>query len=207
MTGISDKIARRIRAHGKGKWVCSAKDFLDIGSRMAVDQALSRLVKAGDLRRVGHGLYDLPRTSVTLNRPAPTNLDEAVAAVARRDNIRIMPDGIVAANRLGLTTAVPAKADYVTDGATRTVKIDGWTIRLRHARPTIMNWAGRPGAPVVQALHWLGPRASDDPQTVAILRRRLPDSVKRDLVKGTSSLPDWAASIVNKIVDQPHTDT
>ena len=206
MTGISDKIVRRIRAHGKGKWVCSAKDFLDIGSRMAVDQALSRLVKAGDLRRVGHGLYDLPRMSVTLNRPAPTNLDAAVAALARRDNIRIMPDGIVAASRLGLTTAVPAKADYVTDGATRIVKIDGWTIRLNHAHPSIMNWAGRPGAPVVQALHWLGPSASDDPKIVAILRKRLSDSVKRDLEKGTSSLPDWAVSIVNKIVDQPHAD-
>ena len=202
MAAIADKIIRRVRAHGRGKWVCTVKDFLDIGSRAAVDQALSRLVSAGQLRRVGRGLYDLPRISRIMNRPAPADLDAAVAAVARRDNIRVMPDGIVAASRLGLTTAVPAKADYVTDGATRTVKVDGWTIRLRHARPTIMNWAGRPGAPVVQALHWLGPRAVDDPQTVAILRKQLPDAVKRDLIKGALALPDWAVSIVNKVVDR-----
>jgi hypothetical protein len=202
MTAIADKIMRRMRSHGKGRWVCTPKDFLDLGSRAAVDQALSRLVRAGQLRRVGRGLYDLPRISPTLNRPAPADLDSAVAAVARRDNIRVMPDGLVAANRLGLTNAVPAKADYVTDGATRTVKVDGWTIRLRHARPTIMNWAGRPAAPVVQALRWLGPRAVDDPQTVTILRRRLPDAVKRDLVKGVHALPDWAIRVVHKIADR-----
>jgi len=202
MTGIADKMIRRARAHGRGKWVCTAKDFLDLGSRVAVDQALSRLVKTGQLRRVGRGLYDLPRISQVMDRPAPPSLDAAIAAVARRDNIRVMPDGLVAANRLGLTNAVPAKADYVTDGASRTVKVDGWTIRLRHARPTIMNWAGRPAAPVVQALHWLGPRAVDDPQTVTILRKHLPDAVKRDLVKGMPALPDWAVSIVNKVVDR-----
>jgi hypothetical protein len=80
------------------------------------------------------------------------------------------------------------------------VKVDGWTIRLRHARPTIMNWAGRPAAPVVQALHWLGPRAVDDPQTVTILRKQLPDAVKRDLMKGMPALPDWAVPVVNKVV-------
>ena len=202
MTGIADKIFNRVRAHGKGKWVCTPKDFLDIGSRAAVDQALSRLVKTGQIRRVGRGLYDLPRISLALNRPAPTNPAAAVAAVARRDNIRVMPDGIVAANKLGLTNAVPAKANYVTDGASRTLKVDGWTIRLRHARPTIMNWAGRPAASVVQALHWLGARAIDDPQTVTILQKRLPDAVKRDLIKGTRTLPDWALSTVNKIVDR-----
>ena len=109
MTGIADKIIRRVRAKGRGKWVCTPKDFLDIGSRAAVDQALSRLVKSGDLRRVGHGLYDLPRISGVLKRPAPVNIDSAVAAVARRDSVRIMNDGIASANQLGLTNAVPAK--------------------------------------------------------------------------------------------------
>ncbi len=202
MTVMVDKIMHRVRSNGKGRWVCTPKDFLDLGSRAAVDQALSRLVRAGQLRRVGRGLYDLPRVSPTLNRPVPADLDSAVAAVARRDNIRVMPDGLVAANRLGLTNAVPAKAEYVTDGASRTVNVDGWTIRLRHARPTIMNWVGRPAASVVQALRWLGPRAVDDPQTVAILRKRLSDAVKRDLLKGVRALPDWVIPVVHKIADR-----
>lgn len=135
MTGIADRIMKRVRAKGRGRWVCTPKDFLDLGSRAAVDQALSRLAKSGDLRRVGRGLYDLPRTSGVLNRPAPVDMDKAVAALARRDSIRIMPDGITAANQLGLTNAVPAKTSYVTDGTTRDVKIGNRIVRLRHAGP------------------------------------------------------------------------
>ena len=121
---------KRVSAYGRGRWVCTPKDFLDLGSREAVDQALSRLVKACQLRRVGHGLYDMPRMSDVLKRPAPVNLDAAIAALARRDGVRIMPDGLAAANQLGLTNALPAKASYVTDGSSRTLKIDGRTVRF-----------------------------------------------------------------------------
>ena len=135
MTPMADKIMTRVSAHSCGRWVCTPKDFLDLGSREAVDQALSRLVKAGKLRRGGHGFYDMPRISNVLKRPAPVDLDAAIAALARRDGVRIMPDGLAAANQLGLTNAVPAKASYVTDGHSRTVKIDGRTVRFRHAGP------------------------------------------------------------------------
>ena len=64
-------------------------------------------------------------------------------------------------------------------------------------------WAGRPAAPVVQALRWLGPNATSDPRTVSILQRHLPDDVKKDLVKGRRYIPTWAGPIVDKVVDQP----
>ena len=83
MISLAEKIMERVSAHGRGKWVCTPKDFLDLGSREAVDQALSRLVKAEQLRRVGHGLYDRPRMSKLLKRMAPVDLDAAIAAIAR----------------------------------------------------------------------------------------------------------------------------
>ena len=199
MTGIADKIMQRVSVHDSGKWVCTPKDFLDLGSREAVDQALSRLVKAGRLRRVGHGLYDMPRISNVLNRPAPVNLDAAIAALTRRDGVRIMPDGLVAANHLGLTNAVPAKVSYVTDGHSRTLKIDGRTVRFRHAGPSVMRWAGRPAAPVVQALRWLGPRAAADGEIVSTLSRHLPDDVKLDLLHNSRDLPGWALPLARSI--------
>lgn len=199
MTRMADKILKRVSAHGRGRWVCTPKDFLDLGSREAVDQALSRLVKASQLRRVGHGLYDMPRMSDVLKRPAPVDLDAAIAALARRDGVRIMPDGLAAANQLGLTNALPAKASYVTDGSSRTVKIDGRTVRFRHARPSVMQWAGKPSAPVVQALRWLGPEAAADAQVVSILNRHLPDEVKRDLFQNSRHLPGWALPLARSI--------
>lgn len=199
MTRMADRIMKRVAAHGRGRWVCTPKDFLDLGSREAVDQALSRLVKAGQLRRVGHGLYDMPRMSDVLKQPAPVDLDAAIAALARRDGVRIMPDGLAAANQLGLTNALPAKASYVTDGSSRTVKIDGRTIRFRHAGPSVMQWAGKPSAPVVQALRWLGPEATADAQVASILSRHLPDAVKRDLFQNSRHLPGWALPLARSI--------
>ena len=190
---------KSVSERGEGSWVCTPKDFLDLGSREAVDQALSRLVKRGKLRRVGHGLYDVPRMSNVLKRPASVDWDAAIAALARRDGVRIIPDGLVAANQLGLTNAVPAKASYVTDGSTRTLKIDGRTVRLRHAAPSVMQWAGKPAAPVAQALRWLGPDNATDPRVISILRRQLPDDVKRDLLQNSAGLPGWALPVARSI--------
>lgn len=199
MSSIADKIMQRISENAIGNWVCTPRDFLDIGSREAVDQALSRLVKAGRLRRVGRGLYHEPRISAVLKRPAPVDLDAAIAAIARRDGIQVMPDGMAAANQLGLTNAVLAKPCYVTDGASRSVEIDGRTIRFRHASPSVMRWAGKAAAPVVQALRWLGPAASADSQVASILKRRLPDVVKQDLFQNRQDLPGWALPLANSI--------
>ena len=199
MTGMADKIMKKMSAHASGKWVCSPKDFLGLGSREAVDQALSRLVKAGQLRRVGHGLYDMPRISNVLKRPAPVDLDAAIAALARRDGVRIMPDGLMAANQLGLTNAVPAKVSYVTDGFSRTLKIDGRAVRFRHAGPSVMRWAGKPAAPVVQALRWLGPEAAADVRVVSTLSRHLPAHVKLDLLQNCRDLPGWALPLARSI--------
>lgn len=199
MNSIADKIMQRISENASGRWVCTPRDFLDIGSREAVDQALSRLVKAGRLRRVGRGLYDNPRISGVLKRPAPVDLDAAIAAITRRDGIHVMPDGMAAANQLGLTNAIPARPCYVTDGASRSIEIDGRTIRFRHASPSVMRWAGKAAAPVVQALRWLGPDAAMDAQVASVLKRRLPDAVKRDLSRNSRDLPGWALPLAHNI--------
>lgn len=199
MTGVADKILWKMAARDSRRWVYTPKDFLDVGSRTAVDQALSRLVKMGRLRRVAHGLYDMPRISKVLDRPAPVDLDAAIAALARRDGVRIMPDGLVSANQLGLTNAVPARISYVTDGHSRTLKIDGRTVSFRHAGPSVMRWAGRPSAPVVQALRWLGPHAAADGRIVSTLSRHLPEEVKLDLLHNSRDLPGWTLPLVRSI--------
>ena len=199
MIRTAEQIMKRVSEGDGAIRLCTPTDFLDVASRQAVDQALSRLVKAGRLRRVGHGLYHLPRISGVLKRPVPADLDDAIKAIARRDGVRIMPDGLAAANQLGLSNAVPAKPCYVTDGPTRTLKIDGRTVRFRHASPSVMQWAGRPSAPVAQALRWLGRDAAQDAQVVSTLRRVLPEHVKRDLLHNSRGLPGWALPLARRI--------
>src|SRR5579859_6816774 len=112
MKPMVDQILSRVRRRGRGA-VFTPKDFLDLGGRAAVDQALSRLAKAGGIRRLARGIYDFPRMSPRLGvlSPAP----EAVAkAVAQQTDSAVQVTGAQAANALGLSMQVPAQPVYLT---------------------------------------------------------------------------------------------
>lgn len=206
MAGVADRIMRRVHTCEKGQWVCAPKDFLDLGSRAAVDQALSRLIRKGQLRRVGRGLYDCPRISRILKQPAPVDLDAVVKALAKRYKVCLMPDGLVDANRLGLTNAVPARASYWTNGASRIIKIEGLTtIRFRHVSRRIMQWQDKSASPVVRALYWLGPVVAQNGQVVPALQRCLPEAVKQNLRQYRTDLPDWMVPLAHSLTAEPVT--
>jgi Family of unknown function (DUF6088) len=201
MTAIAQRIMRRARAqtaHGT-RMVFTSSDFLDYGDRAAVDQALSRLTKGGNVRRVARGMYDIPRINPILKRPAAPDLDAVIDAVARRDNVTIVPNGMATANRLGLTNAVSARNDYLTDGSSRTVRVGKSVIRLKHAGPKLMALKDRPAGDVVRAVHWLGhDLAADD--VADTLRRRLSDSAKKDLVRARGRLDPLVMKVVDRVL-------
>src|SRR5258706_10045184 len=104
MQGIENKVLKRIYGAGVGS-VLSQDDFLDLGSRAAVDKALSRLAAKGTIRRLARGLYDYPKTHPQLGVLAPD--PGAVArAIAGKFATRLQPSGAYAANLLGLSTQV-----------------------------------------------------------------------------------------------------
>jgi len=114
--------------------------------------------------------------------------------------INIMPDGLTAAHRLGLTNAVPAKVVYLTDGSTRNIPVGDRTIHLKHVRPGLIRWAYHSAVPVVSAMIWLGPSLTADSSMLDRLSQRLPVAVIKDLADGLSTLPAWALPIANKII-------
>jgi len=132
------------------------RDLLDLGTRPAVDQALSRLVQQGIIRRVRRGLYDLPRMGRLLKQPVVASPDELVHAWAKNNGLRVVPSGAYAANLLGLSTQVPAKIVYYTNGRTQTLQLGPYTIRLLNRGPKTMDVRGRVAPLVLQALRYLG---------------------------------------------------
>ena len=197
MNTIQDTILDRIRGQGRGK-VFTPKDFLDLGSRDAADQSLSRLVKGGEIQRLGRGLYHFPRINERLGIPIGPDLDEIADALARQTGSRVVPSGAVAANRLGLSTQVPAKPVYLTDGRTREVKIGSTTFQLRHAAPKEFPVGCRTSAMVFQALRHLGQVAVDD-QVVAQLRRALSSDQLKELIRDARYTTDWIGAVVRKV--------
>src|SRR5258708_29981463 len=118
---IESRMLARIHGRGKGSVIVPG-DFLDLGSREAVDLALHRLARKGTIRRLARGVYDFPKEHPVLG-PLTPSADAVARALAGRDRTRLQPAGAYAANALGLSEQVPAKAVFLPDGPTRTVQI------------------------------------------------------------------------------------
>jgi hypothetical protein len=198
MISVADKILRYVRARGPGG-VFTPSDFIRFGSRPAVDQALSRLCKDKRLRRIAHGLYDYPRVHAQLGDLAPAP-DAVAKAFARETGSHLQMTGAQAANALGLSTQVPARSVYLTDGPSRRVVLGKRTVDIRHASPKHLIAPGSMAGNVVQALRHLGPDSTA--AVVAAAAARLKDSDRRALASGIKQAPSWMRSALDQIVQR-----
>ncbi len=194
---VTKNILQRIQRKGRGN-VFTARDFVDLGSRAAVDQTLSRLARRGVVRRLRRGLYDYPKVSERLGVLSPSP-DSVAGALARQTGSKIQVSGARAANLLGLTDQVPAKLVYVTDGPTRKVRIGNQHIVLRHASSRNLAGLGRPTGIVIQALRYLGKNGVTK-GTVRQLRTILTSKQIEDLQRDALIGPDWTRRIIQHIV-------
>lgn len=184
---VPDRVMKRVRASGRGS-VFTPSDFLTVAARSSVDQALSRLVKGGQLRRLARGLYDFPKLHPKLGplSPAP---DDVAQALARESGSQVQIAGARAANALGLSTQVPAQSTYLTNGPSRRVVLGKRVIDLRHASPKHLIAPGSPAGTVVQALRHVGPVRAADVEQVAV--RRLSANDKKTLASTAVQAPAW----------------
>jgi hypothetical protein len=125
-----------------------------------------------------------------------------VEAIARRDHLRLLVDGITAANDLGLTDAVPARVTIHTDARRRAIQLDQLNIEFKHtAHSTQPPLLGR--APS-HALYWLKDTLSSDTTASWADSPRCSDpthgsAIGRDLLDGFSVLPAWMQSLVREL--------
>jgi hypothetical protein len=200
MQTMRDQIVARIERLGAGK-AFSAKDFLDIASRTTIDVALFSLTNSGKIRRIRRGLYDMPKVNEALGGKLSPDIDEAARTIARRQRWKIVPDGAWAANLLGLSTQVPSKIIYLTDGPNNEVPIGRRTIHFKHARPKAM--AGLEGkfALVVQALRYLG-KDGVGSREIETLREALSLAEKKKLLKDARFGVDWIYEVAKRIAEK-----
>ncbi len=193
---IEKSIISRIYGRGRGS-VCGSNDFLDLGSRGAVDLSLSRLVKKGILRRLDRGVYVYPEKNRLLGELSPRP-EEVAKALARRGAQKLLPSGAFAANLLGLTEQVPAKIEYLTDGPSRTAIIRNLPVVLKQSTPARLATAGRVSGTVAQALRFLRKDQVDD-SVIARLRERLSADDKRQLIRDIPLVPAWVGVVFRKV--------
>lgn len=183
--------------------VWTPADFSDLGPRPAVDMALNRLVASGELRRIARGLYDKPWTNSLTGKPSAPDVQATIDAVARRDGLRYVVDGMTAANALGLTDAVPAKTVVLTSSRLQPVRLGKLEIEFRQVAGSKLVWAGRPAMRLVQALAWLKDTMPRDRDSLLSKIEALLDhqpAIRDDLEKGFHLLPVWMQELLRGMV-------
>jgi len=196
---IDSRILATIHSHGRGSVFVPA-DFLGIGSREAVDLALHRLARKGTIRRLARGVYDFPKEHPVLG-PLTPSADVVARALAGRDRTRLQPAGAYAANTLGLSEQVPAKAVFLTDGPARTVRIGTTTIQLRQTTARNMATAGRLSGLLIQAFRELG-KEHITSERREHLKRTLPAEKRRELLKDLKLAPAWMHAIFRELAGE-----
>ena len=173
----------------------SPKEFLHLGSRAAVDQALCRLVREGTLLRVGRGTYSMPVQGRFGVRPPST--DSVAQAIESNSRETVVASGAAEANALGLTTQVPTREIYLTSGPSRRLQLGSRDVELKHGNRCQMLLGKRPAGKAIRALMWLGPEHA--PAALRVLSGKLSNQEWEAIRQARAGLPSWMAKAVSEV--------
>jgi len=195
MQSIEDKIIEKISKIKTGKLIFPDY-FHSLGSSEAIRLSLHRLEKENRIKRVAHGIYVRPIISKYIGEVLPSAEDVA-KGIAKRDKIRIVPTGVYALNALGLSTQVPLKLVFLTDGAPRIIKIGKRTIKFKKATPKNLLAKGEISGLVIQALREIGinnATVEEESKIIELLKKENPMNLQHDI----KLAPVWIQKIMQK---------
>jgi len=192
-----DKILSRVYGNGRG-WAFSQADFADLGTRATIDSALHRLLKGKHIRRALRGIYDYPRYSDLLKEQLSPDLDQVAHAIARKFGWRIQPDGATAQNLLGLSTQVPGRIHYLSDGPDRTYKIGKTPLVFEHTALKEAGFKLRESRLLVQALKAMHEEQITS-RTISQLRRQFDRALRQRILLDTKTATGWVYSAIQEI--------
>jgi Family of unknown function (DUF6088) len=192
-TNTESKILDKIRKVGRGSLVFG-DHFIRIGNpRMA----LARLVKSGELAKVATGIYVRPEKDPIIGLITP-GIEEIALAIAKRDKARIVPTGIYALNKLGLSSQVPLNIVYFTDGSARKIKAGNQTITFKRTTPKNLSAIGEISKLVIQALRSIG-KENVTPEQVKKIQQLLQKEKKTHLQHDIRLAPAWIRQIMQPL--------
>lgn len=179
----------------EGDLLCPSA-LLHLGTRSAVDQALSRLARNGSLNRVCQGVYVRPIE--TRFGPRPPAVDKVITSLEALWGETIVPSGGAAANFFGLTTQVPVRPIYLTSGPSRKLKLGELVIYLRHAPRWQLVYPHKSAGDAVRALAWLGPQEIEE--NLESIGQKLSPEEMAELAASRAVMPAWVAEPISVMV-------
>jgi hypothetical protein len=174
------------------------EQFSELAEQAAIRKALQRLKENEKIVRVAQGIYVIPKESELVGKIIP-GAEEVIAAIAKKDQFRIVPTGIQAQHLLGLSTQVPMKLVYLTDGAPRTIHIGKQTINLKKTIPKNLIAKGEISGLVIQALKTIGKDKLEE-KIETIILEQLKNEKPENILHDSKLAPAWIAAILKKAI-------
>lgn len=194
-THIEQAISRKKRGE-----LIFLNDFRGTGSDDAIKKTLSRLTIKGKIKRLAQGIYYVPKTDPVLGELRP-GADAVVKMLAEKEKIRIRPSGAYAMHKLGLTTQVPTKLVYITDGAARHFKLGKLDIRFKPTTPKKLSTQGKISSLVIQALEEIGTEKIDsetESKIADLIKKEDPRKLQHDLTLAPAKVYDYIIKLIKK---------
>jgi len=198
MGSIESQIKKAISQKKRGE-LLFPEDFSELGSSEAVRLALHRIKNEGFIRRVAQGIYVRPKINKYIGEVIPS-AEEVAHAIAKRDRIRLVPTGVYALNALGLSTQVPLKLVFLTDGTPREIKIGKRSIKLKKTTPKNLSAKGEISGLAVQALRQIGKDNLTDWEEKKIVSLLTKEDIK-NLEHDIRLAPVWIQKIMKKALN------
>jgi Family of unknown function (DUF6088) len=199
MKGVHPYIEHTLSKQKPGELVFPT-DFRGQGTEDAIKKSLSRLAKTGELTRLAHGIYFIPKTDPLLGVIYPS-AEEVAKMLAKKERVNIRPAGAYALNRLGLTTQVPTKLVYITDGPSRLIKVGKTTIKFKATSNKKLATKGKISSLLIQALEELKVKEIDEKmemKILALLKKEIPRLLKHDLSLAPARVHDYIVKLLKK---------
>ncbi len=193
MNHLPESILSAAQAQPEGS-LLSARAFLHLASRAAVNQALTRLTRKGNLMRVARGIYVAPVFSRFGARTPST--DAVIKAIESTSSEVIVADGAAEANALGLTSQVPIREVFLTSGRSRELQLGNRSVELKHGHRWQLVLGKRPAGMAIRALYSLGPEQAET--ALEILKTKLPPVEWAAMRAARAVLPGWMARAVTE---------
>jgi hypothetical protein len=199
MLSTHNHIEKRIRSKGRGA-LLFANDFMQYGTGFAVRHTLSRLCKDGLIVRLTAGIYLYPKENKHIGILYPS-IEEIAKAIAKQEKARLIPTGDYALNALGLSTQVPMRVVFLTDGTPRMINIEGKaSIRFKKTIPKYLSLKGKITTLVIFALKEIGKDKITDVQKQKIkdaLAHESHENIRHD----ATLAPEWISILISKLTD------
>lgn len=198
MQSVEYKIEKTIKSKPKGG-LLFPEDFSQKGSAESVRKALQNLKERGIIKSVAHGIYVRPIIDDYIGEVLPT-AEEVAKAIEKRDKIKLVPTGAYALHALGLSSQIPLKLVFLTDGAPRTIVVGNRTIKLKKTTPRNLKARGKISSLVIQALREIGKGNATEEELGKIIELlQLED--KSNLKFDISLAPEWIRKIMKQAVN------